>query len=218
MVSSGQLVDEVARLIAYPRNAVLYPYRVLRENGAVTKGGRGRSAANVTPRDAASLLIALAGASQIKDTFAAWQDYSGLCVQKAQGGFPKGDRKPEWTAPALPHLAALPAGHSFLDALTALIESAADGSLAALVGARDGREILGGGVSVDVHGPWPQAHIRVFCSDPQDSWAEALSYHEPIEDLTEWSKDMQSRGYGRLHEHRYFNEDIVFAIADLISS
>lgn len=215
MATSGELIDETARLMAFPRNAVLYPYRVLRENGVVTKGGRGRSAAQVTARDAASLLIAIAGASQIKDTISAWHDYANLQAQTAEGGEPVGERKPEWTCAALPpHMKELPAGHSFLDALAALIVTASDGTLSSIIRARDENGLpRPGGVQVDVRGPWPQASIRIF----YPGCSETLIYREPIVDLGKWSADMEARGYGRMMEHRHFSESMIFPIAKLIA-
>jgi hypothetical protein len=74
--------------------------------------GRGRAAARVTPGDAANLLIAVAASESIKDsakTVLAYRDLSGESA--VNSGIQRYDE--------------LPAGHTFGQALAALIEAAA---------------------------------------------------------------------------------------------
>lgn len=59
MATPGQLIDAYAAALCLPRSVVEANYRSLREDGLVTKGGRGKSAPTSTPQDAAALLIAL---------------------------------------------------------------------------------------------------------------------------------------------------------------
>lgn len=117
----GQLKAKVAELFRLPANAVDYPWRVLREAGLVTKGGRGPSAAKVTATDAALLLIAVAGPLPAADVVTAVRRYADLPIQA-------------WPGEAVESPVALTdvaEAKTFLDALSGLIVSAADGSLAA---------------------------------------------------------------------------------------
>jgi hypothetical protein len=61
MATSGDLIGTISTELKLPEHKVSYIYRQLRDAGAVTKGGRGRSAANITPLDASRLLIASLG-------------------------------------------------------------------------------------------------------------------------------------------------------------
>ena len=60
MATPGQLVQVMADILGIPKATVTQYDRVLAEKGLRSKGGRGTSAARVTSRDAANLLIALA--------------------------------------------------------------------------------------------------------------------------------------------------------------
>src|SRR4051812_9790994 len=61
MATPGQLVKCIAEALGIPAPTVVQYDRLLAENGLRSKGGRGNSAANVTPIDAANLLIAIMG-------------------------------------------------------------------------------------------------------------------------------------------------------------
>jgi hypothetical protein len=91
-----------------------------------TKGGRGFNAAHMTPLDAARLLTAVLGSPQANTSVEAVERYAKTRVDKARSS----DKL--FGAAKLDDLAALPARHSFVDALAALIVSAATGSLAKL--------------------------------------------------------------------------------------
>lgn len=59
MASSGELARQVAETLTIKEPSVAWKVRLLREEGLLTKGGRGRSAAKMTSLDAARLLIAI---------------------------------------------------------------------------------------------------------------------------------------------------------------
>jgi hypothetical protein len=67
MTSIGDLTRVVAHAEDYDENFVSVYARSAREAGFITHRGRGRSAAVMTSRDAANLLIALNGAALAKD-------------------------------------------------------------------------------------------------------------------------------------------------------
>ena len=60
MATPGQLVKAMADTLGISKATVTQYDRVLAEKGLRSRGGRGTSAARITSRDAANLLIALA--------------------------------------------------------------------------------------------------------------------------------------------------------------
>lgn len=154
----GQLKAKVAELFRLPANAVDYPWRVLREAGFVTKGGRGASAAKVTPHDAAFLLIAVAGPLPAADVLTSALRY---------GGLPLRDSSVE--GPDLPEVIA--SADTFVDGLAGLIAAAGDGTLeeyrAAIVRKPESDPRVPGhfGIEVTLYGAYPQAGFRVYGSN-----------------------------------------------------
>jgi hypothetical protein len=61
MATPGQMVQTLAEATGVPRATVAQFDRVLAENGLRSSGGRATSAARVTPRDVANLLLAIMG-------------------------------------------------------------------------------------------------------------------------------------------------------------
>ena len=68
----------IERLFGLPEGALDYAYRVLRESGHLSTGGRGRAAAKLTPRDAASLLIAATCVWPTRRLAESWLEYANL--------------------------------------------------------------------------------------------------------------------------------------------
>lgn len=151
----GQLKAKVAELFRLPANAVDYPWRVLREAGLVTKGGRGPSAAKVTARDAAFLLIAIAGPLPAADVRTSALRYGALPVRDESS---LDSSLPESIATA----------KTFVDVLASVIAAAGDGTLAAY------RETAGRKPDQDpriptlfdmefsLYGAYPQAGFRTY--------------------------------------------------------
>jgi len=135
MATPGQLVQVMADTLGISKATVTQYDRVLAENGLRSRGGRGTSAARITSRDGANLLIALAVSpilsSSAKDAAANCEAYASLPVL----GGDLSTRK-NFAKFGLPTLADLPKGHSFGDALSALIDAAAKGEVFKLPGGK----------------------------------------------------------------------------------
>lgn len=131
MPSPGELQKKVAATLGgLDDTTAATTWRVLREAGLVTKGGRGRSAAQVTQRDAATLIFAICGSTTIKDApaFISRADTSrghGHRVMdwapagKGKIGHGKNPLSPAWELDRL-HInsvTGLPTAHSALDVL-----------------------------------------------------------------------------------------------------
>lgn len=122
MASPKELVAVVADVAGLPEGTVTQHDRNLSLAGLRSMGGRGRAVAQVTPRDAAHLLIAIIAAQNVKDSARAVQRHGQMRLDEP------------WSLPFLPipELLALPAGHTLVAAVTALIEAGISGSLPAV--------------------------------------------------------------------------------------
>ena len=117
MATPGVLVIATAHLLGVPENFVVTPWRVLREAGEVTVGGRGKHAAHVTMEDAAKLFIAVAASSPLKSTLESWREFAQL---RPMASTPAPWANLPKTTP-FKKLRRLPKSHRFLDALSALM-------------------------------------------------------------------------------------------------
>src|ERR1700733_12181640 len=113
MASSTQLSECVAKQLGLSEPTIALHMRNIREAGFITQGGRGRSAAKMTASDAAHLLIASIGSLNPKDSVEVVQKYAGIGKL----------RHMKWQDGLVPKLDPLLKKHSFVEALTALIES-----------------------------------------------------------------------------------------------
>jgi hypothetical protein len=153
VATPGKLVRAVADMLGAPEPTVIQHDRNLVAAGLRSKGGRGLSAAQVTSRDAANLLIAICGSppfgASVKETVTTYHRYAPLRAFRGTklGNFSR-------VKSELPTLGSLPAGHSFLDALAALIDSIAAGEFKS-----QGRET--GDIYVSLHDLGPTAYIDV---------------------------------------------------------
>jgi len=135
MASPGELVKLIAAVTGEEEATVTVHDRNLVLAGLRTKGGRGRSAAKVTPRDAAHLLTSVLGAHRVKDSVATVQRYMQTQEHQAHWHQHHPDKLQNmgkanvWEDGGIPELAALPLDHTFIDALTVLITLAAEGRL-----------------------------------------------------------------------------------------
>jgi hypothetical protein len=138
MAVSTQLGRCVAKALGVPETVTASHVRNLREAGLITKTGRGITAAQMTTRDAAHLLIATVASLNVKDSAATVAGYS---LTKSRYGQDK-------------ILFARSAGgpdHSFVDALVVLLDLVVDGEFTAA-----------SEFEYDVHlfGPLPRARIE----------------------------------------------------------
>jgi hypothetical protein len=140
-------------MLGAPEATVIQHDRNLVAAGLRSKGGRGLSAAQVTSRDAANLLIAICGSSpfgaSVKETVTTYHRYAPL---KAFRGTRPGNFSR--VKSQFPTLGLLPEGHSFRDALAALIDSIAAGEL-------KWHRWKTGDVYVSLHDVGPTASIQV---------------------------------------------------------
>jgi hypothetical protein len=134
-MTPGQLVKAVATALDAPEETVTQHDRNLVVAGLRTKGGRGRSAPDVTPLDAARLFSAAVGSLRAKDSVKTVVSYEqAICDFKAsqfseaelrQFASERGFEYKGLEAFADPAILALPEDHNFVDAITALISAAA---------------------------------------------------------------------------------------------
>lgn len=113
MASPMQMMECVASALGVDLATVVSHDRNLVTAGLRTKGGRGTSAARMTSADAANLIIALAGAEQVRGNVDYVNKFASLASTRGSLGAP---------------LRNLGQGHSFAEALTFLIQGYADGS------------------------------------------------------------------------------------------
>lgn len=206
----GQLKAKVAELFRLPANAVDYPWRVLREAGLVSKGGRGPSAAKVTPRDAALLLIAVAGPLPASDVVSAVRRYADLPLQVWPGVKPND---------SLPLPEAITDATTFADALAGLIACAADGSLhqarADALAAQPGPHPVNiFHMEASLFGAYPQASFRVFGRNVScERMFSALP--TDMEVLRDWKSDQEGDD-SDLRTVNRFGEKTIWGLGELI--
>ena len=161
------LGETLAQVLGVPRSTAATLVRELREAGLITKTGRGVTGAKMGTKDAANLLIAMAGTTAIMDGVATVQRHSRLLA--AEGA---------WSLPFLSvsELKALGGNHTLADAIAALIDAGVSGSLAVAAGG-----------AIDDDGP-PPMEIDISLWEPE-LWStvtvSAMSYTaegEPIVD------------------------------------
>jgi hypothetical protein len=159
MATPGELVHAVAEAFGIPEATVVQYDRNLVAAGLRTKGGRGRSAAQVTSRDAANLFLAIGGApiagASVKETRKTCDRYGALRAWGRTQSFSRVKSK-------YPTLGKLPDRHSFREAIAALIDSIAAGEFDS-----PKNPLWYPNVSVDFGGPDPHGVIVVNYRAPR---------------------------------------------------
>lgn len=184
MATPGELVKVIAATLGEDEATVTQHDRNLLLAGLRSKGGRGRSAAKVTARDAANLLTSVLGSHRVKDGVAAVQRYIKTQEHRAhwaqywpadkQNGMGPAN---VWEHYGIPELAALKGDHTFIDVLTVLIDLATEGRLIPQMRAFQGH------VSFDdlrITLTWPRTHARIHMNrwrSEQDSKSVQANYH-----------------------------------------
>lgn len=138
MATPRELVTTVAAALGAPEPTVIQLDRRLADAGLRSKLGRGPSAAKVTPRDAANLIIAAAISPPLADAVEVVRTYASLPLAEDIGKAAlEGGRKPLsetkiWRLRdfSLPKVSDLPADHTFGDLLASVISSVAEGEYA----------------------------------------------------------------------------------------
>jgi hypothetical protein len=133
MASPAQLVRTVSLVTGLPLPTIVDIDRKLVEAKLRTKGGRGFSAARMTSLDAARLLTAILASPQANVAASAVVRYAATHPDRTRSS------DAFFASAKLNDLAALPANHSFVDGLAAVIASAVNGPLAKIIAAADER-------------------------------------------------------------------------------
>lgn len=213
MATPGQLVECVATALNVPQATVVLYDRVLAENGLRSKGGRGKSAAQVTSEDAANLLIAIAGsaASGIADAVATVERFSSLKYVRPTSWremvtddtdrelVAQLEKTREVELMCVPGMDTLRRQHSFRDGLAAVIESTRQRKITFRKG---GGDTDGGRAYISLEGPSPRARIHV--------WVDARA-----------DADYQSsarNAFSDLHWKQTFSHRTISAIARLLGA
>jgi hypothetical protein len=168
MATPGQLVECIAKALNLPLPTVVQYDRLLAENGLRSKGGRGTSAAKVTAKDAANLLLAILGSpvagASIKPAIEVCKTYGRLPIKL--GG--TSQTMKTFRRLGFPTVAKLPPLHTLRDGIAAVIEGASVGESLIIPAEPEEGEPLGEPligpendwfVSITLDGPTPWAHI-----------------------------------------------------------
>jgi hypothetical protein len=197
VASPGELVLKFSELLGIAERTIVLHDRNLVVAGLRSKSGRGTSAARMTARDAAHLLVAILGSSHVKDSAETVRRYKETRFHKsASGGYDDN------TIGGV--LRNLPPDHSFVDAIEALIAAAANGPLETAMyvhmsegeGVKIGYEAiieitvetpgLLGDISIRAGGA--SGHGRYGLPNPYD---QHQSLHPPSEEVDAWKRKVK---------------------------
>lgn len=240
MVFPNQLVETVARVLGVPTQTVAQHDRILALNGFRKMGGRGRSSAKVTPVDAANLIIAVVGAPvsgpTVRDTAINFEKYAGLSAKidlvQSDGATWSSDLKV---------MQGLSAGHSFRDALAALISAFSETKMETAEVFRQAHnepfKVTGEvRIYVEMRGPRPKAAISIEgdAIDPtlagpgahpsdyvRNQYSEKLFYGETIPNLSDeeaimgWLTARSRQHGGDLFQTRTITDVTIAEVAGL---
>jgi len=179
VASPGQLVEAMADALGLPPATVTQYDRVLAEAGLRSKRGRGTSAAKVTARDAAHLLIAILGApiegGSVNQAVHICQTYGSMPLLPRFGYSLQAFR-----SFGLSQLKNLPTNHTLADLVEALIGGIAQGHQFKEPGRRrkspfDDEQLRSGDdqFRITLQGPRPWASIRLT-HDIAEDWMEKM--------------------------------------------
>ena len=193
MASPGELVRKFSELLGIAEPTIVLHDRNLVVAGLRSKSGRGTSAARMTARDAAHLLVAVLGSSHVKDSAETVRRYKETRFHKStSGGY--GDS-------TIAALRTLPPDHSFVDAIETLVAAAADGSLAIAmydsIDEFEGEKIGWAAIieitvqtpgqlgDISIRGGGASGHGRYALPNPYD---QHQSLHPPTEEVDAWKQ------------------------------
>ncbi len=127
MASPAELMQMISTVTGLSLATVVDLDRRLVKAELRTKGGRGFNAACMTPLDAARLLTAVLASPQANEAAEAVERYIDTRVDKQRSS------EKLFATAEISELTGLPARHSFVDGLAALIASASTGAIARLI-------------------------------------------------------------------------------------
>jgi len=202
MASPAQLTQTVSEVTGVSLATVVDIDRKLVKGGLRSKGGRGLNAARMQPLDAARLLTAILASPQANGAASAVERYTQTRIDASRSS------ESRFGATGCDDLAALPARHSFVEALAALIASATDGSLAALQ------------AGVDQHRP-PSIEIFAFTRATRGR-IRIAGLQNGLTASVEYGAAGRSReapphhATGDLEQSRRITERTIFSVAELL--
>jgi hypothetical protein len=223
MATPGQLVECIATALNLPHPTVVQYDRLLAENGLRTKGGRGTSAAKVTARDAANLLLAILGSpvagASIKPAIEVCKTYGRLPIKL--GGSTQTMKT--FRRLGFATVAKLPTSHTLRDGVAAVIEGACAGESLIIPTEPDveGEPLSGPEndwfVSITLDGPTPWAQIIADASlgDVRKTEMARFVYHNIKRDRDGgfWAPP----GSGDLHQSRNITFKTIRRIGELLA-
>jgi hypothetical protein len=209
MATPRKLVETMAEVLGLPAATVTQYDRQLSESGLRSKSGRGPSAATVTARDAANLLIAMLGSpvagASIKAAATTCAKYGAL----RQRSFPS-SRLP-FRRLGLPTLGSLPPGHSLIEALTTLIAAASRGETFSVPDRRE-RLVADFAFGFVVAGPQPWAEISGDGSLGSQRYSEMATFvYSPGDDKGAAARDSD------LHQRRSVTFATIRKLAGIVA-
>jgi hypothetical protein len=192
MATPGELVKVIAATLGEDEATVTQHDRNLLIAGLRTKGGRGRSAAKVTPRDAAHVLTSVLGSHRVRDgvetvrRYMRTQEHRAHWFQHWPADKQQGMGPPNvWESFDIAELTALPPDHTFIDALTVLITLASEGRLIPHLKAPQGF----GDLRIIVTSPRPHARISISRYRSKDDHKSVQADYGSNEPPPKWMTD-----------------------------
>ena len=201
MATPAQLMETISVATGIPLATVIDIDRKLTKAGLRTKGGRGFSAARMTPKDAAHLLTALLAAAQSNEAALAVERYTQTHVDK--------ERSSEglFAAAELDDLADLSTRHDFITGLSAVIISATGGTLSRLKRGGEGEWTP----SIEIFAFARATRGRIRIAGLPNRKTASVEYF-PIRAVSGSPAD----GSGDLEQSRRITERTIFSIAELL--
>ncbi|MCW5735979.1 MAG: hypothetical protein KIS73_17760 [Enhydrobacter sp.] len=215
MATPGELVAAVAEALGIPLATVVEHDRNLVVAGLRTKGGRGRSAPQTTPRDLAHLLAAILGSELIQHSVHSVRRYEVTVPAVSQSS-------PQlFAGSGIEELESLPKRHSFLDALEALAAAMTGGSVAAGTGSKAPATGMSS-VEIGVLSPGTLADIRLAGLTRRDVRSVRYLLPDPFDgehapgtaELKAWeARIKQLRVDSYVKVYRSLDEEALFRLA-----
>lgn len=207
MPTPSQLIETVSETTGVPLATVTDMDRRLVKANLRTKKGRGFNAAQMTPLDAARLLTAVLASPQANAAAEAVQSYSATTPDRTRSS------ERLFGAAQLDDLASLPIRISFVEALAALLASAAAGSLASMI------EHSKKGItpSIEVFAFTRAVKGRIRLSGLPNGFTASIEYIPAAGSKVGSRKGITQEEAGDLEQSRRITERTILPIAQLLA-
>jgi len=209
MATAPQLVKAISEVTGVPLPTVTDIDRKLVVSGLRAKRGRGRSAGHMTALDASTLLSAILAVSQANAAAEAAQRYLKTEADKARSS------EGLFAQTGFEDLASLPAQHSFVDALEALIISASVGAMAKLIAESND----GWTPRIEVFAFTRATYGRIRISGLPNGMTANVEYLPSPDPKVRRAKAgaVEAENTGDLEQSRRVTERTILSIADLLA-